>query len=51
MLELMLSGDSDGRVVAVPVPLILALVERVQRMNPNLKGKGPQVTNGDIHER
>lgn len=43
MLELMLLGDSNGRPVAVPVPLILALVERVQRMAPIVKTQGPQV--------
>lgn len=43
VLEMMLMGDSNGRAVAVPVPLILALVERVQRMAPIVKGPGPQV--------
>lgn len=41
----MLSGDSYGRAVAVPVPLILSLVERVQRMTPTANRKGPQVLN------
>lgn len=45
MLELMLTGDSNGRPVAVPVSLILALVERVQRMaSSGVKGQGPQVS-------
>ncbi|CAM9677067.1 unnamed protein product [Ectocarpus sp. 6 AP-2014] len=44
VLELMLTGDSNGRPVAVPVGLILALVERVQRMVSSVvKGQGPQV--------
>ncbi|CAM9933654.1 unnamed protein product, partial [Scytosiphon promiscuus] len=43
VLELMLVGDSNGRPVAVPVLLILALVERVQRMASSVvKGHGPQ---------
>ncbi|CAM9510588.1 unnamed protein product [Pylaiella littoralis] len=43
VLELMLVGDSNGRPVAVPVVLILALVERVQRMGSSvLKTNGPQ---------
>lgn len=45
----MLVGDSNGRAVAVPVPLILALVERVQRMVPVVKGPGPQVSLGILH--
>lgn len=41
----MLIGDSNGRPVAVPVVLILALVERVQRMGSSvLKTNGPQVS-------
>ncbi|CAN0526673.1 unnamed protein product, partial [Ectocarpus sp. 12 AP-2014] len=44
VLEMMLTGDSNGRPVAVPVGLILALVERVQRMVSSVvKGQGPQV--------
>lgn len=44
MLELMLVGDSNGRAVAVPVVLVLALVERVQRMGSSVvKNNSPQV--------
>lgn len=50
----MVVGDSNGRPVAVPVVLILALVERVQRMASSssssaVKGHGPQVgKRGDV---
>eukprot|EP00904_Undaria_pinnatifida_P010339 jgi/Undpi1/6435/HiC_scaffold_20.g08916.m1 len=43
VLELMLAGDSNGRPVAVPVVLIIALVERVQRMASVSRGQGPQI--------
>lgn len=57
VLELMVVGDSNGRPVAVPVVLILALVERVQRMASSssssaVKGHGPQVSKrGKSRER
>lgn len=52
VLELMLVGDSNGRPVAVPVLLIIALVERVQRMASSVvKGHGPQVGKHMFSER
>lgn len=43
VLEMMLTGDSNSKAVAVPVTLILALIERVQRMPSTLLVEGPQV--------